>query len=128
MFKLSPVWRLLLMAVGAFLIYASWTLWVNYNLDPAAAFFSAWVYGLYSFSITLLLSVTNEIAAKKLNHGARALAMFITVQTGFMIGVSYLVNYLAGTPDIIKTIALGAILSIIFSTSYVLGLRQSKLH
>ena len=83
---------------------------------------SGLVQGGYSFVITLTYAVVMEWMYRKTQLQALTTGLCILILVGF----SYGVNYLAGTPEILSTITPGAIFGSIYVFGYVKTLAKAS--
>lgn len=108
-------------AFAAFLGYGAWAWFANMEHGDDMAFRAALTQGTYSFIITLILTGLMECLFSRLSswpEHSRFLGSTIPVCLVLYFS-SYSVNYLAGTPNILLTILPGAILSTLYTFSYI---------
>ena len=114
----SKAARTLLSAIAGFLGYGGWAFFCNLMHGVKMGLQSGLVQGSLSFSITLMLSGVMEFFYKRLRSKAWSVVIPII---GF-VSVSYSVNTLAGTPEVLATIALGSIIDSFYVYTYIKGL------
>jgi len=128
--QLSAAHRSAISAAMGFLFYGSWAFVVNYDHGIAAGIKAAIVQGSYSFiltfTMTMLLEAMFRFASQYIRPLAVACTITILVCCAIVFSGSWLVNYLAGTPEILKTVILGYIIGGAYSTVYVLNLAQLR--
>jgi len=122
---LSHKWsRITLSALAALMGYGAWAYWINLSHGAGAAMKAAFVQGSYSFILTFLLSLLIEVLFQRWSHrryGALLVGVFVCC---LIYSLSWGVNVLAMTPEILWTILPGALMSTIFTASYLLGLKE----
>ena len=116
--------RLLVPPFAGFCFYGAWAFYVNMDHGYFMGIKAAITQGGYSFAVTLLLSVLVE----------RLFVRFQSVSLGdYWVGfiaiallalVSWAVNALAGTPEILWTILPGLTVSAIYTSVYIITLRK----
>lgn len=131
MFKrLNPVQRSLIAAVCGFLFYGTWAALVNVGHGLPAALKAACVQGLYSFSVTLGMTLVLEAVFKIMSRyfNARWLIDWTTIAIacGVVFSGSWYVNVLAGTPEVFRTVVLGYVIGGLYCILYVRGLAQAQ--
>ncbi|MFT4636460.1 MAG: hypothetical protein ACI9OI_002262 [Chitinophagales bacterium] len=130
--RFSLVQRSLISSLAGLLFYAVWAFLVNIMHGPQAALKAAFVQGLYSFLITLVMTLMLE-ALYRLLLKLTGLYWFSAVVTvvfcclPVFIG-SWVLNLAAGTPEVFETVILGYVIGAIYSCSYVLGLVKKSQH
>lgn len=110
--------RTLVPPVAGFLGYGSWGVLCNLAHGWEMGLRAGLVQGSLSFTITLVFNEGMEFIYKRLKN---KLASILITCTGF-ISVSYMVNTLAGTPEVLATIAPGAVIGSVYVISYINGL------
>lgn len=125
--RLSLAQRSVLPSLAGFLFYGSWAFAMNIMHGIPVAMKSAAVQGAYSFFITLGMTLMIEAMFRFFRRFLSVwLASGLTIVfscTPVFIG-SWLVNLAAGTPEIFKTVILGYVIGLFFSTTYVIGLHK----
>lgn len=111
-------------ALAALVFYGGWAYWINLNHGMAPAMKAAFVQGGYSFVLTFLLSLLIEWLFLRWGHWRYGVPMVGLLICCFLYSVSWGVNFLAMTPEILWTILPGAFISTIFTISYLLGLKE----
>ena len=124
--RFSLVQRSLISSLAGFLFYAVWAFLVNIMHGHQAALKAALVQGLYSFLITMVMTLMLEALYRLLLKltGLYWFSAFVTVVfccLPVFIG-SWILNLAAGTPEVFETVILGYVIGAIYSCSYVLGL------
>lgn len=88
------------------------------------------VQGSYSFIITLFMTLMLEGLHRVLSRYIynRAIVNVITIVSccSLVFSGSWIVNMMAGTPEVFRTVILGYIIGGLFSITYVLGLSQKR--
>jgi len=122
--------RSLLGAVAGFFFYGGWAYLVNSMHGHWPALKAACVQGSYSFVLTLCMTLLLEgmfrfmarfFSSRKLINWTTIFVSCLLVFSG-----SWFVNYLAGTPEIFRTVILGYAVGFIYSVSYVYGLARTN--
>lgn len=118
----SQIARSLAPAIGGFLAYGTWAFFCNLNHGQAMGVQSGLVQGSLSFTITLVSNFVMESIYRFCQN--RFLAIIMT--SLLIIGTSYSVNWLVGTPEILMTIAPGSIFGTIYVFTYVSALHKLR--
>lgn len=126
--RLTLAQRSLLPSLAGFLFYGTWAFAMNIMHGLPIAARSATVQGTYSFFITLGMTLMIEAMFRLFRRVLPSiwLASVLTIIfscTPVFIG-SWLVNVAAGTPEIFRTVILGYVIGLFFSTTYVIGLQK----
>ena len=114
----SKTARTLLPAMAGFLGYGGWAFFCNLMHGVKMGVQSGLVQGSLSFSITLVFNGVMEFLYKRLK--SKLWSIIITI-IGF-VSVSFAVNTLAGTPEVLATIAPGSIIGSFYVYTYIKGL------
>ena len=124
--RLSPLQRSLLSALTGFVFYGTWAFWVNSPHGVAAGVKAACVQGSYSFSLTLVMTLLVESNYRLWSRFFRGQILIqsstVIVTCGIMFSTSWIINAMAGTPEIFKTVILGYVIGGIYCFVYVQGL------
>jgi hypothetical protein len=107
--------RALVSALCGFLGYGSWGVWINMSHGWQAGLKAGLTQGSYSFMVTLFYSGLIEWIYAK----TQKKALTIIVCCLSVVMTSYLIHSLAGTPEIIPTIAPGVVIGSIYVSGYV---------
>jgi len=127
--RLNAVQRSALSAFLGFFFYGAWAYLVNSMHGHWPALKAAYVQGTYSFVLTLCMTLlieglfrfmTRFFESRKFINWTTISASCAAVFSG-----SWLVNYIAGTPEILRTVILGYIVGFFYSVSYVYGLAKT---
>lgn len=122
---LSHKWcRVALSALVALLAYGAWAYWINLSHGAGAAMKAAFVQGSYSFILTFLLSLLIECLFQRWSHQRYGVLQVGVLVCGLLYTMSWSVNVIAMTPEILWTILPGAVMSTIFTISYLMGLKE----
>jgi len=128
--RLSLAQRSLIPSFAGFFFYGSWAFLMNYMYGTKVALKAGFVQGSYSFLVTLVMTLMLEGLHKTLGgiFNNRNLINWLTILIccSIVFSGSWLVNYLAGTPEIFRTVILGYTIGGIYSISYVYGLAQKR--
>jgi hypothetical protein len=116
--------RILVPPLVGLLFYGSWAYWVNMSHGEMIAFKAACTQGGYSFAITLILALIIESLFKVLKELPAAHILVMVIACCLLYTSSWGINALLGTPNILWTILPGAIISTIYTISYVLTLSK----
>jgi len=123
---MSPIQRSLSSAFAGFVLYGVWAFWANYQYGAMIALKAAFVQGSYSFILTLCMTMLLEAIFR---FNARVFSkqhlinwLTVTVCCALIFSSSWLINVMAGTPEIFRTVVLGYIVGSIYSILYVRGL------
>lgn len=114
----SKTARTLLPAIAGFLGYGSWGVFCNISHGWEMGLQSGFVQGGLSFTITLVFNGVMEFIYRLLQHKTWSIIASVTG----LIFVSFTVNTLAGTPEVIATIAPGSIIGSFYVYSYISNL------
>ena len=127
---LSPFQRSIASATAAFLFYGGWAFLVNSMHGSMIALKAACVQGGYSFTLTFVMTVLVEglfRVVSKLSVSAALVNWATIVLTCVIVfTTSWMVNVVAGTPEIFKTVVLGYIIGGIYTVTYVFGLAKAQ--
>ena len=128
--RLSLTQRSLIPALIGLLFYGVWAFLVNIMHGPVVAFKAACVQGSYSFFITLCMTLMLEVLYKffmKISGRqiVSAVCTIIFTCAPVFIG-SWMINVVAGTPEIFNTVVLGYLIGAAYSASYVIGLLKKS--
>jgi hypothetical protein len=118
--------RILLPPVAGLLFYGGWAYWVNLEYGEVAALRAAGTQGGYSFTITLILALIIETLFDFTKRFPGHHLWVIAIACALLYSSSWAVNAFMGTPNILWTILPGAILSTIYTISYVYTLIKIK--
>jgi len=113
--NLPPLVRTLLPALAGFLFYGGWGYFCNMSHGWQMGLQSGLVQGSFSFCVTIVFNLVMEFLYRRLEM--RALTTVISIVS--LVSMSYGVNWLAGTPEILPTIAPGALLGAVYVFNYV---------
>lgn len=148
--KLTPVQRSLISAFTGFVGYGAWAFAVNQMHGWQAGVKAAGVQGSYSFAVTLIMTLLLESVYKRLfayyainktdtqknsasvrcstQRIAKKPAIFTVVIVCLILySSSWLINYLAGTPEIFNTVILGYIIGTVYTVLYTRELFRNSL-
>lgn len=107
-------------ALLGFLAYGGWAFFCNISHGLKMGIQSGLVQGTLSFAITLVFNSLMELLFRKTNHKWPTIAITCVL----FIGTSYWVNVWVGTPEVLWTIAPGAIFGSIYVFTYVTALAR----
>ena len=128
--RFSLAQRSLIPSFSGFLFYGTWAFFVNSMYGKMVALKAGLVQGSYSFLITLFMTLMLEGLHKVLSRyiNNRAIVAWLTIITccAVVFSGSWIVNVIAGTPEVFRTVILGYIIGGSFSIIYVLGLSQKS--
>jgi len=116
----SSKYRIFLSALAGFVAYGSWGYLVNMSHGWHQGLESGLTQGSYSFTVTLFYSGLIEWLYAK----TRKKVLTIVTCSLSVISTSYAVHTLVGTPEILPTIAPGAVIGSVYVYGYVLGLAK----
>jgi len=114
----SRVARTFIPAIAGFIGYGSWGVFWNMSHGWEMGLQSGLVQGSLSFTITLVFNGFMEFVYKLLKH--KAWSIMATIIS--LISVSFSVHTLAGTPEVIGTIAPGSVIGSFYVYSYISNL------
>ncbi len=122
--KTSPLARSLISATAGFIGYGAWAYWVNQMVSHSVGIKAALVQGSFSFVITLVLSALMEFLHQR--FASLRYGNYVTIMVACLILYisSYSINFIAGTPNIIRTILPGALFSTFYVWGYVFSLNK----
>mgnify|MGYP000300643463 CR=1 FL=1 len=112
--------RSLATAFAGFVGYGAWAYYVNAEHGMWVGVKALFTQGGYSFTLTLIMTLIMEKLYKKTG---RVLATAIPICFGVYL-TSFSINALAGTPNILQTIAPGAFISTVYTFVYLLSLKK----
>lgn len=116
--------RLLVPPFAGFCFYGAWAFYVNMGHGYIMGVKAAVTQGGYSFVVTLLLALLIErlfVRFKSMSLGDYWVGM---TAIALLAVVSWGVNTLAGTPEIVWTILPGLTVSAIYTSVYIMTLRK----
>ncbi len=126
--RLTALQRSLLSAFAGFFFYGGWAYLVNSMHGHWPALKAACVQGTYSFILTLCMTLLLEGFFRFMTRffKRRSLINWTTITTSCAVvfSGSWMVNTLAGTPEVFRTVILGYVIGFIYSVSYVYGLAK----
>lgn len=132
--ELTPLQRSLVSALVGFVGYGVWAFMVNQMHGWQVGLKAAVVQGSYSFLVTLLMTLLLESIYKRLvifrsnrkssvGDSTRLAAICTIVIVCFILYTSsWLINYIAGTPEIFHTVILGYIIGTVYTVLYTIKL------
>ena len=119
----------LLSACFGFLFYGGWGYWVNAAHGHEMAVTVLMAQGSYSFVLTVVMTMIVEALyslAQRIQRSFQWAKQFTTWSTVLVSCIivfsgSWMVNYWAGTPNILATVSLGYVIGGVYIVLYVLG-------
>ena len=128
--RLSVFQRSLVAALAGFVFYGAWAFWVNHAHGNMLALKAACVQGSYSFMLTLTMTLVLEGIFRFMSYffSWRWLIDWttISISCAIIFSGSWIVNVMAGTPEIFKTVVLGYVVGGLYCTVYVRGLARAS--
>jgi len=128
--RFNVVQRSLISAALGFFFYGGWAYFVNSAYGHWSALKAGCVQGSYSFVLTLCMTLLLEGIFRAMNHyfSSKTVASCATIvmSCAVVFSGSWLVNLIAGTPEILRTVILGYIIGGAYSTFYVYGLAKAE--
>ena len=122
--KLKKFGRSAVMGILAGMLYGSWAVYANWNHDIAHVARAAAIQFLLSFCSTSFLTLMIELVLARGRSVANLVAAAIGPHTG-MASMFLMAHWIAGTPNVLKTIAPSASVGLVFSILYVLKRRRA---
>ena len=126
--RLQPQQWAILSAVAGFIFYGLWAYWVNRDHGLLLAVKAACTQGTYSFILTFVMTVLIEAIyrhfLKLFDNYLLIIWLTIVLTCALIFSASWLVHFLAGTPEIFKTVALGYFFGGLYSIIYVYSLAK----
>lgn len=116
--------RITFSALAGLVGYGAWAYWINLNHGHAAAMKALFVQGGYSFVLTFFLSVVIEVLFQRWGHLRYGIVLVGVLVCCLLYSLSWFINVLAMTPELLWTILPGATISTIFTISYLIGLKE----
>lgn len=115
----SRLARILIPAIAGFIGYGSWGYFIN-NMGHGweMGLRAGLVQGSLSFTITLVFNGVMEAVYKALKHKGWSIVVTITA----LISTSFIINTIAGTPEVIATIAPGSVIGSFYVYTYISNL------
>jgi len=124
--KLKKLGRSAVMGILAGTLYGSWAVYANWNHDVAHVARAAAMQFLLSFCSTSFLTLMIELVLARGRSVGNLVVAAIGPHAG-MVSVFVTAHWLAGTPNVLKTIAPSASIGLVFSILYVLKRRRAPL-
>lgn len=118
--------RVVILALLAIVIYGGWAFAINWRFGWQVALKAAAGQGASSAFNTLIITGMIEGIFWRMGASARAAALAATLPALVSGGINALAQWLAGTPEILPTIALSLTLGSAFNVSYALGLWRAQ--
>ncbi len=119
-------WRALVLGISAALLYGSWAYFANHNEGEDAGLVAALVQGLLSFTATVVLVVLLERLFAAGRSPARGFWLAGLGSSSIAALVMASVHGIAGTPQLLLTIAPSLVIGTTFSFVYAAGLRVGR--
>lgn len=119
--------RVLISALLALLAYGAWAYWVNRDHGETMASRAAMTQGGYSFLLTLCLTLMIEWLFGMTRHWRYQQWLLSIFTCLCLYASSYTVNAWAGTPEIFATILPSALMSTLYTVSYIYSLKKLSL-
>lgn len=127
--RLSPLQRSLISALAGFVFYGVWAFWVNHQHGSVLALKAGCVQGSYSFALTLCMTMLLEAIfrfnSRVFNQQHLINWLTVTICCALVFTGSWVINVVAETPEIFRTVILGYIMGSIYSILYVRGLAKA---
>lgn len=123
----SPARRSLLSAVAGFTGFGVWAYWANIEHGQGAALKAALTQGSFSFIVTFVNTHIIECVYRALDDKRCSLAATVLFTSVLVCAMSWLINVVLGTPEILITILPGCVISVAYALAYTLTLRKVKL-
>jgi hypothetical protein len=120
--KLKKLGRSAVIGILAGTLYGSWAVYANWNHDAAHVARAGATQFLLSFCSTSFLTLMIELVLARGRSAANLVAAAIGPHAG-MVSVFLTAHWIAGTPNVLKTIAPSASIGLVFSILYVLKRR-----
>ena len=128
--RFNVVQRSLISAALGFFFYGGWAYFVNSAYGHWSALKAGCVQGSYSFVLTLCMTLLLEGMFKAMSHyfASKVVVSGATIVTScaLVFSGSWLVNLIAGTPEIFRTVILGYVIGGAYSIFYVYGLAKAE--
>lgn len=121
-----PSGRSVAAAAAGFVGYGLWAAYANESHGSAAALRAGVVQGSYSFVLTLVMSLVTEWVYARLDGVRLRAPLTVAAVVGALFGTAYGINAVAGTPEIVATIAPGFAIGALYTGAYVLGLLKHE--
>ncbi len=119
--------RRLIPSILALVGYGAWAFFANHEYVVSTALKAAVTQGTISFTLTLSINVFIEWLLKQFS--AVKVKVFLVGMTASLclIVVSYTINWLAKTPNILMTIFPGSVIGSVYATSYAFLCKRQSL-
>ena len=122
--KLKKYGRSAVIGVLAGTLYGSWAVYANWNHDVAHVARAGAMQFLLSFCSTSFLTLMIELVLARGRSTANLVAAAVGPHVS-MVSVFLTAHWIAGTPNVLKTIAPSASIGLVFSILYVLKRRRA---
>jgi len=116
--------RSLISALSGFFGFGLWAYWVNSDYGHSAATKAAFTQGSYSFIVTFLNTYVIEFVYRCLAGRRFRLMITVILTSSLVCSLSWCLNTLLGTPEVLMTILPGCIISSIYGFAYTLALKK----
>ena len=116
--------RSLASALAGFFAYGGWAWWVNATHDEAMGLRAGLLQGSYSFALTFGSTLLMEGLHARLRTSFAPRALTIASTGALLLTVPVVIHTLAGTAEILLTIAPGFAIGMLYTTIYVLALAK----
>jgi len=117
--NIRPITRCLISAIAGFFFYGGWAYFVNFSYGLTIASKAFFTQGMISFCITLVLTQFMELFFRLFLSFQFAYWITAVGTSLIVVFISCLINILAGTPEVFMTILPGALISSMYTFSYV---------
>lgn len=110
-------------ASAAALGYGAWGLWVNFAAGTSNATIAAVTQAVYSFALTLFLSLLVEMLQRVIGVSTRGLVTTVIAASASLFVSAFLLQWSVGTQHVVLTILPGWIIGSAYVVGYA-GLRR----
>lgn len=111
-------------ALAGFVVYGGWAWWVNSAHGEAMGLRAGLIQGSYSFALTFGSTLLMEGLYARLRTSFAPRALTIGSTGVLLLTVPIVIHMLAGTAEILLTIAPGFAIGMVYTTVYVLALAK----
>lgn len=120
----TPLIRSLLAGLAGFVAYGSWASFANWPHGEAIALRSGLVQGSYSLVLTLSMTLVTEWLHNRFINLPGTILWVMLIVCPALFTTAYVINMIAGTPEILMTILPGFVIGSVYTLVYLMGLQR----
>jgi hypothetical protein len=110
--------------LAGFVVYGGWAYWANLGHGQAMGMRAGLLQGGYSFALTFFSTLMMEWLYRRCAGHAHARLLTIAATGAILLAVPATLHMLAGTPEILMTVAPGFAIGMVYTTVYVTALAR----